>query len=116
MTDKVIHFSARHSRNPNDWAYSLDKESGRHTLSANGKGVKRRCGLIITRLAKESMGIGDLQKSLTYIDPAINRSDVKHAIKRLRDNGFIQRKKASNSYSCTEKGKLLWENATKLFR
>lgn len=110
-----ITFQSKHSRNQNDWAYKM--VDGRHSLIANDKGVKRRCGLIVIALSKvaEATSI-DLLKSLSRNNAGYNMHDVNHALKRLVDNEIVSKEEFAPIFKLTKKGKAIWMSANKSFK
>lgn len=110
-----INFQKKHSRNQHDWAYKM--VDGRHSLVANDKGIKRRCGLIVVALSKvkEATPI-DLLTSLSRNNGGYNIHDVRHALNRLVDSEIVSKEEFAPIYKLTKKGKALWMAANKSFK
>jgi len=110
---KEIKFSSGQSRNTHDWNYRVD-ESGRHSLEANGKGVKRRLGLLVTRLARSPQSARQLLLSLQKTNPTYNLSDIRQGLKRLVDAGLAG-KSHGHAYALTSAGAAKWMLLDKQF-
>lgn len=109
----TIRFQKEHSRNSHEWGYV--EEGGRHFLSANGNGVKKRLGLLMNRIGKDTKvhRVRDLLDSLQDLHSGYSRKDVVHGMNRLVDVGCAR--KVKGGYTVTPKGVQLWQSSKKVF-
>lgn len=109
---KSIKFSSTHSRNPHDWEMIQDMDN-RHCFVATNRGVKRRCGLIVTQLSRADHTVSTLLTALRKNNVSYNANDVRHALKRLIAVDVVE--KTGTTYSLTNHGKAVWDNTSKKF-
>ena len=105
-------FQSSHSRNGYAWSASTD-ETGRVVLSANGKGVRRVCGLIVTALGRyqhltKRTAAEYLQK---HFHESFTVNDMSSVFSQL-----VKAEIATNTrgvYSLTKHGAKLWRESDK---
>lgn len=109
-----IRYSGRHSRNVHDW--TVTTMDGRHMLEANRKGVRRRNGLMMTRMGKGPMTVGEMLRALQKTNLGYNRSDIVHGFKRLVEAGMVRKGQGRGApYELTRMGMTQWMMAEKVF-
>ena len=109
-----LRFKSFESRNVSDWTVEVDPETGRATINANGKGILRRCSLVMHRLTRNQHSIQELYAFLRRSTPTITKGDIRVALRKLKAAGIIQVDSVFQ-WSLTPKGERIWKDAEKAF-
>lgn len=115
--NKPLKFSDVHTRNSHDWQYQVS-DDGRHMFIANGKGVSRRCGLVILAIQKVGQGMTcrEIFLTLRRRNATYTLSDIRSACSRLVETGFLSKPAGFNTvYTLTRLAQKHFNVASKKF-
>lgn len=111
-------FAVEHTRNAYDMKYVLDPETGRHVLTADKEGVKKRIGLLVTFLANNPSG-KTKEECAQYLrdnfHTSYHKNDVSQSFRQMSKGGIIEQLGIGwdTKYVLASKGKDIWEKVRK---
>lgn len=112
-----MRFSSRTTRNSFDNQADVDTESGRLVLDSS-KGVRYRCGLLVTALSKTDLAVSGmvahLQKKTK--NDSYSANDIRACLSQFRKHGIAapSGRGRDTTWSLTRKGKDLWSTLDKI--
>jgi hypothetical protein len=114
MSKGTMRFQSAHSRNGYCWSHQTTPE-GRHVFLANGDGVRKTCGLVVTamgryqRLTKSSAA----EYLRANFDESFTSNDLSSVFRQLTKHGIARKVANSHAYVLTAKGKDIWRSIDK---